>query len=118
MKSKLLFYFAIIVALSSCKEEYVEQRDLEISVELKSEVLRIKSSSKPIFFPNPFDDVVSLVMGDSLGLSLNINTVNAFKKLDLSGKSFAFDFSQESSGTYNCEILVGDKVYKTLLIKR
>lgn len=113
-------FFLILIFTSSiwsCSQSDLEQREMDISVELISKSKPIGANSNPFFYPNPFKNGLSLSMGDSVNFIININSITAFKKFEMSGQRFSFNFKDEESGAYNCEIIMNDKVYRTILFK-
>ena len=115
---KKSFLISIIFSsIWSCTQSELNQREINVSVEPFSKSLPIQANSNPHFYPNPFKNSVSLSMGDSVSIVININSIDGFKKFELSGQNFAFDFSDEKSGAYNCEILFNNKLYRTILFK-
>jgi len=98
-----------------CSKEDPEGTD-ELNITLKSTTISNYQVVTPTFYPNPFTNYVTLTFGDSVNATINITTISKYKKLDISGRSFVLDFSNEEFSAYNCEILVNNKLFRTILI--
>lgn len=114
---KLLFLTATIIMSWGCSKQEEALRELDISITQKSVNISADSYRAPTFYPNPFYNFVLLQLNGSSEFTVNISNVEGVKKVDLNGSGASFNFSNESDGVYNAEVLINGKIYRYTLIK-
>jgi hypothetical protein len=116
---KILVISVVIVVLFSCsREDNYQIRELNISYTSAKAAGEYETGVGVTAYPNPFNDVVDLHIGNSASAEILISDDKGdFKKFTSSNSNIMLNFTDEKSGVYYCEVLSNNTVYRTYLIK-
>jgi hypothetical protein len=117
MKSFKWLIVLFLVFISCSKEDQEPTRELNISFKSTKSVDSVVNYTVAAY-PNPFVNVVNLNLSVPMPARiLIINDKGICRAISIVDSNLTLDFSKEKSGTYDCEILSDNTVYRIYLIK-
>ena len=115
MKSNI--YILLLFALMlSCKKD-ISTDELDISYKSTSAVVNGNTKANVMVYPNPFHEIVILIIeGGSATVTISDNK-GKFKKIETTEGSLRLSFENEPSGNYYCEVVINNFIFRENLIK-